>query len=195
MLPQPMILESQNAMSAADGATTEPRIRINRPDEGRRRCKGSRAPGQRKDFSQPTQPLTTLSTFNAISPQQKRTEPSGPRRCRRGAKSSLQREPDMPAELLRALFGNVTKPSKRMPSASTSTSLPTSPSRKPAISRITSSARSPGTPRAPHPRRGASNRTQPVCLKYQCPTAPIAKPNWLENRLLLVNVTTSLTAD
>ena len=51
MLPQPMILESQNAMSVADGATTEPKIRISRPDEGRGRCKVSRAPGQRKDFS------------------------------------------------------------------------------------------------------------------------------------------------
>ena len=35
-------------------------------------------------------------------------EPSGPRRCRRGAMSSLRREPNMPADLLRALFGNVT---------------------------------------------------------------------------------------
>jgi hypothetical protein len=47
---QPMILESQNAMNAVDGATIEPRIRINRPDEGRERCKGSRASGPRKDF-------------------------------------------------------------------------------------------------------------------------------------------------
>src|ERR1019366_3679171 len=39
---QPVILESQNAMNAVDGATTERRIRINRPDEGRGRCKGSR---------------------------------------------------------------------------------------------------------------------------------------------------------
>jgi hypothetical protein len=42
--------------------------------------------------------------------QQERTEPPGPRRCRRGAKSSLRREPNMPADLLRAPFGNVTVP-------------------------------------------------------------------------------------
>ena len=43
MPPQPVILESQNATSVADGATIERRIRISQPDEGRRRCKGSRA--------------------------------------------------------------------------------------------------------------------------------------------------------
>src|ERR1700730_18557453 len=43
MLLQPVILGSQNAMSAVDGATIELRIRISRPDEGRGRCKGSRA--------------------------------------------------------------------------------------------------------------------------------------------------------
>ena len=67
MLPQPMILESQNAMSAADGATTERRTRINRPDEERGRCKGSRASGRRKDFSQCMQQSTTPSTSNVIS--------------------------------------------------------------------------------------------------------------------------------
>ncbi len=48
--PQPVILESQNAMNAVDGATIERKIRINRPDEGRGRCKGSRAWDPRKDF-------------------------------------------------------------------------------------------------------------------------------------------------
>jgi hypothetical protein len=43
MLPQPMNLESQNAMSAVDGATIERRTRISQPDEGRGKCKGSRA--------------------------------------------------------------------------------------------------------------------------------------------------------
>ena len=114
MLLQPVILGSQHATSAVNGATTEPRIRINRPDDENARCKVSRVRVQPKDFSQPTQPLTTLSTSNAISPQQERTEPSGPRRCRRGAKSSLRREPNMPADLLRALFGNVTVPSGAM---------------------------------------------------------------------------------
>src|SRR5580692_11137600 len=108
----PVILGSQNATSAVNGATTEPRIRINRPDDEIARCRVSRVRDQPKNFSQPTQPLTTLSTSNAISPPQKRTEPSGPRRCRRGATSSLRREPDMPADLLRALFGNVTVPER-----------------------------------------------------------------------------------
>ena len=102
--------ESQSVMNAVDGATIERRIRINRPDDENARCKVSRVRVQPKDFSQRTQPLTTLSTSSAISPQQERTEPSGPRRCRRGAKSSLRREPNMPADLLRALFGNVTVP-------------------------------------------------------------------------------------
>src|SRR5450631_4379621 len=96
MLPQPMILESQIAMSAADGATIEPRIRINHPDDENTRCRVSRVLVQPKDVSQRTQLLTTLSTSSVISPQQERTEPSGPRRCRRGAKSSLRREPDAP---------------------------------------------------------------------------------------------------
>ena len=64
MLPQPMSLDSQNAMSAADGATTEPKIRISRPDEGRGRCKVSRAPGPRKDFSPFMQQFTVHNTFN-----------------------------------------------------------------------------------------------------------------------------------
>jgi hypothetical protein len=33
MLPLPVILESQNDTSVVDGATIEPRIRINRPDD------------------------------------------------------------------------------------------------------------------------------------------------------------------
>src|SRR5580704_8038138 len=107
---QPVILESQNATSAADGATTERRIRISRPDDENTRCKVSRAPDRHKDFSQCMQQSTTPSTSNFISPRQERTEPSGPRQCRHGTKSSRRREPDVPAELLRALFGNVTKP-------------------------------------------------------------------------------------
>jgi transposase-like protein len=87
------------------------RIRISQPDEGRGRCKGSRASGRRKDFSQCMQQSTTPSTSNVILHRQERTEPFGPQRCRHGTKSSPRREPDVPAELLRALFGNVTKPS------------------------------------------------------------------------------------
>src|ERR1019366_8397535 len=106
---QPVSLESQNAMSAVDGATIERRIRISRPDEGRGRCKGSRAGDPRKDFSQYMQQPIILSTFSAILPQQERTEPSGHRPRRRGVKSSLRREPDVPGDLLRAIFGNVTE--------------------------------------------------------------------------------------
>src|ERR1019366_2686293 len=107
---QPVILESLNAMNAVDGVTIERRIRISRPDEGRGRCKGSRAWDPRKDFSQCMQQPIILSTSSAISPQQERTEPSGHRPCRHGVKSSLRRESDVPGDLLRALFGNVTKP-------------------------------------------------------------------------------------
>src|ERR1700730_10597443 len=117
MLLQPVILGSQNATSAVNGATTEPRIRINRPDDENARCRVSRVRVQPKNFSQPTQPLTTLSTFNAISPPQKRTEPSGPRQCRPGATSLRRRDPTLPADLLRALFGNVTVPHHVIPTS------------------------------------------------------------------------------
>src|SRR5208337_1191354 len=110
MLLQPVILESQNAMNAVDGATIERRIRISQLDEGSARCKVSRAWGPRKDSSQCMQQHKIPSTSSAISPQQERTEPSGHRPCRHGVKSSLRREPDVPGDLLRAIFGNVTKP-------------------------------------------------------------------------------------
>src|SRR5437660_7908945 len=102
MPPQPVILESQNATSVADGATIEWRIRISQPDEGRGRCKGSRAWDPRKDFSQCMQQPTTLSTCNVISHPRERTEPSGHRRCKHGTKSSPRRGSNVPAELLRA---------------------------------------------------------------------------------------------
>src|SRR3977135_382423 len=98
MLPLPVILESQDDMSVVNGATTEPRIRINRPDDENTRCRVSSARGQPKD-SQLTQPPTTLSTSN-------RTEPSGPQPCRRGAKSS-PREVKRPSH---AISDNVTVP-------------------------------------------------------------------------------------
>jgi hypothetical protein len=40
---------------------------------------------------------------------------SGHRPCGRGVKSSLRREPDVPGDLLRAVFGNVTEPSAVLP--------------------------------------------------------------------------------
>src|SRR5208282_1751054 len=110
---QPVILESLNAMNAVDGATIERRIRINRTDDENARCKVSKAWDPRKDFSQCMQQPITLSTSSAISPQQERTEPSGPRRCRHGTKLS-RREPDVQGDLLRAIFGNVTEPFQRM---------------------------------------------------------------------------------
>ena len=70
------------------------RSRLRQVYEGNARCKGSRAWDPRKDFSQCMQQPTTHSTSNVISPQQERTEPSGHRPCRRGAKSSPRREPD-----------------------------------------------------------------------------------------------------
>jgi hypothetical protein len=80
-------------------ATIEQRIRISQPDEGRGRCKGSRASDRHRDFSQYLQQHKILSTSNAISSQQERTEPSAHRPCRRGVKSSLRREPDEPGDL------------------------------------------------------------------------------------------------
>ena len=80
------------------------------PDEGRGRCKGSRAWDPRKDFSLFMPQPTTLSTSSVISPQQEHTEPSEHRPCRRSVKSSLRREPNVPAGLLRAILGNVTTP-------------------------------------------------------------------------------------
>jgi hypothetical protein len=70
---QPGILGSQNAMNAVDGATIERRIRINQPDDENARCKVSRAPDQRKDFSPFMRQPATPSTSNAISPQQEPT--------------------------------------------------------------------------------------------------------------------------
>jgi hypothetical protein len=69
----------------------------------------------RKDFSQCMQQPTIPSTSSAISRQQERAEPSGHRPYRHGTKSSLRREPDVPGDLLRALFGNVTEPQNQLP--------------------------------------------------------------------------------
>src|SRR5215813_14350259 len=73
MPPQRVILESRDGMNVVDGATTEPRTRINQPDDESARCKASKVPGQPNDFSPPTQLLTTPSMFNAISFQHERT--------------------------------------------------------------------------------------------------------------------------
>src|SRR5271163_318303 len=92
MALQPAILGSQDAMNAVDGATIEQRIRISQPDEGRGRCKGSRASDRRKDFSRYMQQHKIRSTSNATSSQQERTEPSEHRPYRRGVRSLPRRD-------------------------------------------------------------------------------------------------------
>ena len=62
-------------MNVVGGATIELRTRINRPDDENTRCSVLNARGQPKDFSQLTQPPTTLSMSNVISFLQERTEP------------------------------------------------------------------------------------------------------------------------
>jgi len=54
---QHVILGLRIAMNAADGATIEPRTRINQPDDENARCKGLRARDPHKDFSPCTQHL------------------------------------------------------------------------------------------------------------------------------------------
>jgi hypothetical protein len=51
-----------------------------------------------------------VSTKPSMSSVISRTEPSGHRPCRRGVKSLPRRELDVPGDLLRAPFGNVTEP-------------------------------------------------------------------------------------
>jgi len=91
-MPPLVILVSSIGIELADGATTGRRIRINRPGDANARCKASRASGQHKDFSPFMRQPTPRSIFNAISFQHVRTEASGPRPCRRGAKSSPSRD-------------------------------------------------------------------------------------------------------
>ena len=70
------------AMNAGDGAITERRTRINRPDDGR----GSRVWDQPNDFCPSTPPPTTPSTSSVTSSQRRHTGHSEPRPCRRGAR-------------------------------------------------------------------------------------------------------------
>jgi hypothetical protein len=71
---------STTCTSADDGRTIGPRIRISRPDGGSARCNALRVWAQPRSSSQPTPPLTTLSTSNAISRQLDHTACSAPRR-------------------------------------------------------------------------------------------------------------------
>ena len=54
--------------------------RISRRGDENARCRGSRAPDRRKDFSPRTPPFRIPSTSNATSPQRERTGPSERRR-------------------------------------------------------------------------------------------------------------------
>jgi transposase-like protein len=74
------ISASNAGISAGDGRTIGPRIRISRLDGGSARCNALRARAQPRSFSQPTPPPTTLSTSNAISPQLNLTACYAPRR-------------------------------------------------------------------------------------------------------------------
>ena len=65
MLLQPVNLGSQNATSAVNGATTEPRIRINRPDDENARCRVSRVRVQPKTFNVQRH-LTSAKTHRAF---------------------------------------------------------------------------------------------------------------------------------
>src|SRR4249920_1841212 len=92
--PPRVILGYLIAINVGDGATTERRTRINRPDEGSARCRGSRVRDQPSDFCPSTLPPTTPSTSSGASYQQRRTGRSEPRPCKHGARSPLQQDRD-----------------------------------------------------------------------------------------------------
>jgi hypothetical protein len=77
---RPSISASNAGMSAGDGRTIGPKIRISRLDGGSARCNASRARAQPRSFSQPTPPPTILSKSNAISRQLNLTACYAPRR-------------------------------------------------------------------------------------------------------------------
>src|SRR5450631_3081072 len=103
-----VILGSPTVMNVGGGVTTERKTRINQPDDGSARCRGSRVPGQPSDSCRSMRPPTTPSTFSAISPPPVRTGSSEPRPCRRGVRPLLRREPDRLDALPHLLFVNVT---------------------------------------------------------------------------------------
>jgi hypothetical protein len=82
----PVSLGCLVAMNAGDGAITERRTRINRPDDGSARCRGSRVGDQPNDFCPSTLLPTTPSTSSVTSSQRRHTGHSEPRPCRRGAR-------------------------------------------------------------------------------------------------------------
>ena len=114
MAPQLVNWGSQIIMSAGDGATIGRRIRISQPDEGKGKCRGSRAWDPRKDFSQRMPPSTTPSTFNAILFRQEHTGLFEPRLQIRGAWPLLQCEDRREWDPSRLSFDNVTTPFRRL---------------------------------------------------------------------------------
>src|SRR6476619_2856147 len=75
----PVSLGCLVAMNAGDGAITERRTRINRPDDGSARCRGSRVGDQPNDFCPSTLLPTTPSTSSVTSSQRRHTGHSEPR--------------------------------------------------------------------------------------------------------------------
>ena len=75
-----LALGIEPCMSAGDGRTIGPRIRISRPDGGSVRCNASRARAQPRSSSRFTPPPTTLLTSNVISRQLDLIARYGPRR-------------------------------------------------------------------------------------------------------------------
>ena len=113
MPQQPVNLVSQVDMSVVGGATIERRTRINRPDDESTGCSVSNVRGQPKDFSQLTQPPTTLSTSNAISFLQRHTKPFARRLRTYGTRQSQSFENIRDAEFSCSSFNDVTTPFSR----------------------------------------------------------------------------------
>jgi hypothetical protein len=82
--------------------------------EGSERCKASRAPGQRKDFSPFTQPCPTLLMSNAtlFRPTHRTFRAAA---IGHSVKRLLWREQGVPGDLLRPSFGNVAVPAQILP--------------------------------------------------------------------------------
>ena len=99
-------------MNVVDGATMEQEDSPSTsPTKGEKYCKGSRASDPHKDYSSQCIPAA-YNTFNVRRNLTSADAPGplGPRQYRRGVKSSPRRETDVPGDLLRGQFGNVTEP-------------------------------------------------------------------------------------
>jgi transposase-like protein len=81
MLLRPVILGSQNAMSAVDGAIYRAENSHQPTRRRERTMQGFKSVGSAQSFLSVHAAAYILSTSSAISPQQERTEPSGHRQC------------------------------------------------------------------------------------------------------------------